>query len=72
MRTRDEHVEWCKQQARPYLDRGDIENGISSMMSDMMKHDETRGTAVRMAILALHYITKGDIREARHFVEGFR
>ena len=24
MRTRDEHLEWCKQRAREYLDAGDL------------------------------------------------
>src|SRR5713226_8470617 len=40
--TRDEHVEWCKKRAREYLDKGDLENAIASMISDMNKHPECR------------------------------
>lgn len=40
--TRSEHVEWCKARALEYLDAGDMENALASMMSDMEKHPETR------------------------------
>jgi hypothetical protein len=69
--TRDEHVEWCKQRAREYLDRGDAKNAITSMASDFEKHPETKGSAPWMAPIMLAAATDGTIGAARRFVEGF-
>ena len=70
-RTRDEHLEWCKQRALQYLDQWDVKNAISSMMSDMKEHPET---PINQAILALGliYASNDDIEGARRWIEGFR
>ena len=31
---RDEHLEWCKERAREYLDAGELSNAVASMGSD--------------------------------------
>jgi hypothetical protein len=75
MRTRAEHLEWCKQRAREYLDRGDLANAVASMGSDMDKHPETRMAGEKMGTLiyvALIRITEGDVQGVRDWVEGFR
>lgn len=72
MRTRDEHVEWCKVQARYHLERGDVKEAITCMLSDLSKHEETKGIGSKMTMLGIYYISNGDIRDARRFVEGFR
>ena len=75
MRTRQEHLEWCKQRAREYLDRGDLANAVASMGSDMDKHPETRMAGEKMGMLmyvAMIRITEGDARGVREWVEGFR
>ena len=72
MRTREEHLELCKQRAREYLDRGDIQNAITSMLSDLGNHPETRGIGQKLAILGMFYIVQHDLQGARDFVEGFR
>jgi hypothetical protein len=41
MRTRDEHLEWCKERARVYLDRGELLDAVTSMGSDLDQHPET-------------------------------
>ncbi len=41
MKTREEHLAWCKQRALEYIDRGQINEGLTSMMSDMSKHPRT-------------------------------
>lgn len=70
--TRDEHLEWSKVRAREYLDRGDIMNGITSMLSDLSKHADTAGAGKAMAPVAIFTIMEADIGKARDFVEGFR
>jgi hypothetical protein len=69
--TRSEHTEWCKARAREYLDMGDVKGAVTSMLSDMSKHPETRGIAEKMAPVGLLYLMNRDDTGARGFVEGF-
>ena len=71
-KARAEHLVWCKRRALEYLDRGDIPNAITSMLSDLNKHDETRAVGEKMSMLGLFAIQSGDIGDARRFIEGFR
>ena len=75
MMTREEHLEWCKQRAREYLDRGALAEAVASMGSDMDKHPETRMAGDKMGTLiyvAMFRITEGDVQGVRDWVEGFR
>lgn len=69
--TRDEHLEWCKKRAREYLDRGDIENAIASMGSDLMKHEELAGISAKMMPVGMMLVIQHDLNGARRWVEGF-
>ncbi len=69
--TRDEHVEWCKKRAREYLDKGDLENAIASMISDMNKHPECRVNEY-LAVLGIMSVRDRDVAGARRFIDGFR
>ena len=70
--TRNEHLEWCKHRALEYLDKGDIQNGITSMLSDMNKHEETKlGAGNILAMLGMQAIMNNDMAAARRFVVGF-
>ena len=71
MMTRQEHLEWCKERAREYLDQGDIVNAIASMLSDLSRHDETRGIGEKLGQLGLLYAMNHDLPGARRFIEGF-
>lgn len=71
MRTREDHVEWCKENARKYLERNDIKNAVTSMMSDMSKHPETREIGKALEMLGLSAILHNDREGARRFIEGF-
>jgi hypothetical protein len=71
MQTRAEHLEWCKQRAREYLDSGDTMNAIVSMMSDLRKHPETDKCSNAVAALGLWSAAKQDVNAARRFIEGF-
>ena len=60
-KTRKEHVEWCKQRAREYLNNGDAEQAILSMASDFEKHPETSNHAKLAGQLALAALFEGTI-----------
>ncbi len=66
-----EHLDWCKQRALEYLDRGDLGSAVASMTSDMGKHPEGR-VNVHLAALGLMYVRDGDVAGARRWIEGFR
>jgi len=40
--TRNEHLAWAKKRALEHVDRGEVANGFTSMLSDLSKHDELR------------------------------
>jgi hypothetical protein len=42
--TRTKHLQWCKDRAIQYLDKGDVAQGMASFTSDMSKHPETNET----------------------------
>ena len=72
-RTREEHLAFCKRQALAYLDRGDIMNAITSMLSDLDKHEETALASENpLTMLGMLEIQKQDMTSARRFIEGFR
>ena len=72
MRNRDEHLEWCKERAREYLNQGKPTDAIASIMSDLIKHPEFVGLAEAMTPLGIFYAMNNDLEGARRFVEGFR
>lgn len=70
--TRVEHLEWCKARALKYLNHGDIPNAVTSMMSDMQKHPETKlSPASPLNMLGMMAIRDHDAPAARRFIEGF-
>jgi hypothetical protein len=70
--NRSEHLEWCKKRALEYCDRGDAENALSSMLSDLEKHPETAGhvgcSLGLMMMMGGHFNTP---EAARKFILGF-
>ena len=72
MTTRAEHLDWCKERAREYCDRGDAMNAMNSMFSDLGKHPETAGH--KGIDIGLMLMMTGGLRgptEARKFIDGF-
>ena len=69
--TRDEHLAWCKERARPYLDQRSAQDAVASMMSDLKKHPETADIPTGIVMIGLWAATRGDVEEARRFIEGF-
>lgn len=70
--TREEHLKWCKDRAHEYLKQGDLSNAVSSMMSDMTKHPETKfaveGVLGQLGIISL---MSGSPEEVRRYIDGF-
>jgi hypothetical protein len=71
MRTREEHLEWCKERAREYLAEGDLLNAVASMASDMEKHPEC-GVNKFLVMAAMLHVANYDTVSVRRWVEGFR
>lgn len=65
---RAEHLEWAKKRALEYVDRGEIEQAVNSMISDLGKHPDTE-RSVKVAVMIM--LTVRDVPSARRFVEGF-
>lgn len=69
--TRQQHLEWSKRRAHEYLEKGDVQNAIASMMSDMQKHPETKFNNPALNMLGLMAAANGDVSEARRYIDGF-
>lgn len=67
--TRDEHMEWCKKRALEYVDRNPVE-AVTSMLSDLSKHEETKGIGYKMAMFGIMFASKSP-QQAKQFIEGF-
>jgi len=64
-------MRWCKQRALEYLNRGQLVDAVTSMLSDLGKHDETRHLAGSLSMLGLIYAHEHDVEGVRRFIEGF-
>lgn len=72
MMERADHLKWCKERALQYLDDGNLVDAVTSMLSDLDKHPETRlGPGSVLSTLGLHAAMSNDIGEARRFITGF-
>jgi hypothetical protein len=73
MKTRSEHLEWCKNRAYRYWREGDLANAVVSMMSDLDKHEATRSQSVPyLMVLGGMYASEHDHEAVRKWIEGFR
>lgn len=67
--TRAEHIEWCKKRANEYLDKGEAQEGLTSMLSDIRKHPETETHAgIQLAMMVMMDL---NIPTVRKWVNGF-
>lgn len=65
-------MDFCKRRALEYLDKGDVANAVTSMLSDLGKHPET---ALRdgspLGMLGMMAVMPNDATVARRFINGF-
>lgn len=70
--SRAEHLQWAKDRALEYVDMGDMVQAITSMLSDLSKHEELVGHAAieltGMLMIAGHL---KDVDKVRKHIEGF-
>ena len=74
MRTRQEHLEFCKQRAMEYVEQNDLLNAVTSMMSDLTKHPETKSigdTLNGLGLLAAMQAQQGDRDAVIRYIKGF-
>jgi hypothetical protein len=74
MMTRDEHIEWCKKHALEYLDRGEVSQAFTSMLSDVRKHPDCEnhpGLLIGAGFMMLPGWIQNPV-EVRRWIVGFR
>jgi hypothetical protein len=69
MKTRSQHMRWCKERAREYLDANDPEQAVASMLSDLSKHPETEAVGRSLGMMGI--LSAKSVIDARKFIEGF-
>ena len=71
--TRAEHLQWCKDRAMEYVEVGDFNQAVTSMLSDLSKHDETRPSSQGvLAQLGIFELMNGPTKEKiTRFISGF-
>ncbi len=70
--SRNEHLEWCKQRALEFLDKGDLHQALTSFASDMSKHPETGDHIMFDRGMTLLMTGQLDTdTEIREFITGF-
>ena len=70
--TRQEHLDWCKQRALEYVDRGETANAYASMASDLTKHPETENhVAIQLGMMLLIGGHLNSPAKMRKFINGF-
>lgn len=70
--SREEHVQWCKDRAMEYIKKGDINQGLTSMFSDLKKHEKTREhPAIQIGLGLMMIGNLGTASEAEKFIQGF-
>jgi hypothetical protein len=70
--TRAEHLQWAKDRALEYAERGDIAQAITSIGSDLDKHPETKGhKGTELGVMLLMTGSLSSIEDAKRFINGF-
>lgn len=70
--TRDEHLQRCKDNALKYVEKGALTQAWVSMVSDLNKHDETRGhSAINLGMMLFVTNNLNTKDEMKKFIEGF-
>ena len=70
--TREEHLDWAKERALEYAKRGDIQQAVASMLSDLRKHPELERHAG--GDLGMMLLMSGNMRDSlacEKWINGF-
>ena len=70
--SRAQHLQWCKNRALEYVDRGDLDQAWASMCSDLDKHPETKDhSAMRFGMVLVMIGQLSTPQKMREFILGF-
>ena len=69
--TREEHLDWCKKRAMEYVQRGDLTNAVTSMLSDLGKHKETEPYLKWASLMGIGMLLTKDSQNVVRFIQGF-
>jgi hypothetical protein len=73
-RSRQDHLEWCKQRAMQELDAGDVYAALASLISDLGKHPDTAHVGGVVAELGTILAAAGHLdtpEKMREWIKGF-
>jgi hypothetical protein len=71
--TREEHLKWCKERALEYARQDDASAALTSMVSDLSKHEETRSSVEIISGLGTRLLMAGMMgtpAQIAEFIEG--
>ena len=72
MMSRSEHLEWCKERANEYVEKGDLKNAFASFQSDMSKHPETQNhLALELGTMLLISGNLSNQLQMKNWIDGF-
>ena len=73
MKTRAEHLKWCKDRAMEYVQRGDYNQAVTSMLSDLSKHPETKASSggILAQIGMMELMTGPNKEKITKYIQGF-
>lgn len=73
--NRKEYLQWAKARALSYVDKGELGEAMTSMLSDMNEREDTKFKSTKTLGLLMHlgimHVQNHDVREMRRWVEGF-
>jgi hypothetical protein len=72
MMTWEEHLAWCKSRALAHVDRGDLEEAVLSMATDIQTHPENSIHQATLEALVTAATFEWHRDGVRRWVEGFR
>jgi hypothetical protein len=70
---RREHLAWCKQRALEYVDAGDVDLALASLISDLGKHPSTVRTGQIVAEAGTMLAAAGELstpEKMREWING--
>lgn len=72
MTERKDHLQWCKDRANEYLEKGDTSGAFASMQSDMAKHEETANhMALEMGAILMVTGSLSTVSQMKGWINGF-
>lgn len=70
--TRSEHLQWCKDRAIEYLDKGDQNSAVGSMMSDLAKHPDLEDhIGIQLGLMLMMGKCLNSDKQVRDWILGF-